>query len=246
MHVGGALMADKAVLRMGAVSAVLGGIVTQVSGAMHPVETATIFDPVVHMREVAENPTWSAVYVGFSVGFLLLLGGLSAIARAITDEPAAAWAALAQRVATVTTAVALVFFILDGFATKTVALSVVASGNAESMVAAASVLDKIGRMFFGQWTFLSWGVTPLLFGVTLARSRTFPRLLALPPLVTGALGLGVGFLHDLRDFSLGMLPPFYAGILIFNVWMVAMGVSLWRKGSAAARVPAGLVPQAAA
>jgi hypothetical protein len=183
------------------------------------------------MREVAQNPTWNLVYFGFSVGFLLILGGLTAISRAVTDEPAAGWARIARQTAAATTAVALVFFILDGFATKTIALAVVSSGNDPAVVAAAAAVDRIGRMFFGQWTFLCWGVTPLLFGVTLLRSRAFTKWLAVLPIAGGLAGVTVGGIHAFRDFSLSFLPPFYAAVLLFNVWMVAMGVALWRKSS---------------
>jgi hypothetical protein len=226
-------MSTKALLRIGGVSAVLGGILTQVSGALHPVETATIFNPVVHMGEIAANPTWSAVYLGFSLGFLLMLVGLTAIARAITDSPASAWATIARTVATATTAVAWVFFIIDGFAAKSIALNVVASGNREAVVAAAGAIDLIGRMFYGQWTLLCWGITPILFGIAVVQSTVFKRWLGAVPILSGLAGVGVGLVHDFQDFSLGLLPPFYAAVLLFNLWMVVMGVMLWRRSSAA-------------
>jgi hypothetical protein len=226
-------MSSKALYRIGGIAAILGGAITQVSGALHPVETATIFDPAVHMGEVAQNPLWSGIFLGFSVGFLLTLAGLTAIARSITDEPAAAWASIARQVATVTTAIALVFFIVDGFAAKTIAVAVVASHGNEAVIAAAGAFDRFGRMFFGQWTFLSWGVTPLLFGVSVIKSGAYKKWLGAIPIVSGLIGIGAGTASDLHDFSLSLLPPFYIAVLSFNVWMIIMGVLLVRKSRAA-------------
>jgi len=219
-------------LQVGGVAAILSGIITQVSGAMHPVETNTIFDPATHMREIATNPTWNAVYLGFTVGFLLQLVGLNAISRAITD--ASTWARAARQVATATTAVALVFFVIDGFAAKTIALSMTANPT-DATIAAAGAIDQIGRAFFGHWTLLSWGITPLLFGVTILRSTTFKKWVGALPVVSGLAGLTVGIIHDFKDFSLGLLPPFYASVLVFNVFMITMGVTLLRRASSAAR-----------
>ncbi len=220
-------------LKVGGVAAILSGIITQVSGALHPVETATIFDPATHMKEIAANPTWNAVYLGFTVGFLLMLVGLNAISRAIVDEPAASWARVARSVATATTAVALVFFVVDGFAAKTVALAMTANPT-DATIAAAGAVDRVGRAFFGHWTLLSWGVTPLLFGVTVLQSTTFKKWLGAFPIISGLAGLTVGLIQDFGDFSLGLLPPFYAAVLVFNVWMVTMGVTLLRRSPSSA------------
>ncbi len=225
---------NQSLYRIGGLAAIASGVVTQLSGALHPVETATIFDPAIHMKEVAENPTWSAVYVGFSIGFVLMLIGLTAIAKSLRDDRAAGWASIAKSVATATTAVAFVFFILDGFATKTVALSVMASPGNESVLAAAATLDRIGRMFFGQWSFLSWGVTPLLFGITILSSASYKRWIGAIPLVSGVLGMTAGLIHDFNDFSLSLLPPFYGSVLLFNVFMVTMGVVMARRSMGAA------------
>ena len=37
-------------------------------------------------------------------------------------------------------------------------------------------------------------------------------------------GPGAGFVIRHADFSLGLLPPFYAAVLIFNLWLVVVGV----------------------
>ena len=46
---------NKSLYRLGGIAAIASGVITQVSGALHPVETETIFQPAVHMKEVAEN-----------------------------------------------------------------------------------------------------------------------------------------------------------------------------------------------
>src|SRR4051794_34017349 len=106
-------MSKSSLYRIGGVAAILGGAITQVSGAVHPVETSTIFDPVVHMKEIATNPLWSPIFLGFSIGFLFMLVGLTALAGAVEEEDGSAWAKVARQVATATTAVALLFFLVD-------------------------------------------------------------------------------------------------------------------------------------
>jgi hypothetical protein len=223
-----ALSSSRSLLRIGGICAIAGGVVTQLAGALHPVETGTIFEPAVHMREIAENPRWSGVFLGFSLGFLLLLTGLSAIADSLRNDRAHAVAQVAKQVAIATTAVALVFFVLDGFAAKIIATTFVTSGSAASL-AAASAIDQVGRAYFGQWTFLCWGVTPVLFGITIVSCRAFPRWLGIAPLVSGALGITAGLIQDFSDFSLALLPLFYASVLLFNLFSIAMGIVLLRR-----------------
>ncbi|HEX4340417.1 MAG TPA: hypothetical protein VH062_31125 [Polyangiaceae bacterium] len=216
---------------IGGIAAIAGGLLTQLSGAMHPVETATLFDPAVHLGEVAANPSWNLVYLGFTLGFVLLLVGFGAIAAAAEDG-VSPWGTIARDVAIATTAVALVFFVVDGFATRVVAVAMVASGSSGPTVAAAGAIDAMGRAFFGHWTLLSWGVTPLLFGVAVARSARFKAWLGAVPLVSGSLGLLSGGIQAFGDFSLGLLPLFYGAVFLFDVWMVGMGVLLIRRARA--------------
>jgi hypothetical protein len=197
----------------------------------------TLLDPAVHLREVSANPRWDGVYFGFMVGFVVMLIALNAISRMLRDDGSETFGSIAKTVATATTAVALVFFVIDGFATKLVADAVVAAPNDAAVLAAGGAIDKVGRAFFGNWVFLSWGVTPMLFGIATLGSKRVSKLLAFPPIVSGLLGVGVGIVHDFKDFSLGVLPPFYASILIFNVWLVAMGITLLRR-AASTRSPA--------
>ena len=89
-------------------------------------------------------------------------------------------------------------------------------------------------LFFGQWTCLAWGLTPILCGITMLRSGKFKTWMGVLPIASGLSGLTVGVIHDLSDFSLGLLPPFYAAVAGFNLWLIVMGVQLWRRGASLA------------
>ena len=226
-------MTQKTLYKIGAVGAILGAVITQVSGIMHPVETSDLFNPALHVPEVAANPTWLFVYFGFTVGFILLFTGLIAIAESIKEEPGASWAKIAISLAGVSTALSLIFFVLDGFSMKIIAVAVVAAGNDAANMAAAGAVDRIGRAYHGMWTFFTWGLTPLVYGITVFKSGTYPKWLGLLPMLGGTVALVTGAIILLNDFSLPLLTPFYISILIFNIFMIISGVMLWKKSSAA-------------
>lgn len=103
------------------------------------------------------------------------------------------------------------------------------------------MLLEVGRlvgitehMFFGMWTFLSFGILPFFFGIALLQGVSYRKIVGLFPVLSGLAGMAVGCLTVLRDFSLSYLPPFYISILMFNLWMIAKGIYMWKKANALA------------
>jgi hypothetical protein len=225
-------MTQKTLCKLGAAGAILGAVITQASGIMHPVETSDLFNASLHVPEVAANNTWVYVYFGFTVGFILLFTGLIAIAESIKDEPAASWAKIALGLAGASTALSLIFFVLDGFSMKVIAVALVAAGNDPAALAASAAVDRIGRAYHGMWTFFTWGLTPLVYGITVFKSNAYPKWIGFLPMLGGTVALVTGAIILINDFTLGLLPPFYISILLFNVFMIIMGVMLWKKASA--------------
>lgn len=224
-------MPEKTTLKIGAVGAILGAILVQAAGIIHPVETATIFNTAVHMKEVAENAKWVTDYYLFVIGFLFLLAGFIGIYKSISDQPAASWAKLAMSAGAISVTIALLFFMLDGFAVKVIANAVMAEGG-NAFIPAAAVIDKLGRVFYGLWTFMAFGVTPLLFGVSVWKSSAFKKWLGILPILSGLAGFITGSMILTQDFSLNLLPGFYIAVLVFNIWMVITGILMWKKASA--------------
>ncbi len=223
-------MLDKQLLKVGGVSAILGAVLTQLAGIIHPTEQITIFNPAIHLGQVAMNGYWRLDYFLFVLGAILLAIGLIAISHLLEETGTKAWAKIALGVGLMSITFSLVFFALDGFATKIVALSLVNSGGDAMGVWASSIIEAIGRVCYGMWTFFVFGVTPFLFSAAVMKNKNnnFNKFLWIIPTIGGILGIVTGALNMFNDFSLSYLPTFYIAVLLFNIWMVWMGIKMWK------------------
>jgi hypothetical protein len=228
-------MRETSFLKFGAISAIVGAVVLQVSGVLHP-ESERIFDPAKHMSDIALDGGWVPDHFGFIVAFVFLVAGMLAICRSMQADPAADWARLAFCFGLIAAAFATVFFTLDGFAFKYFANAYMSAPPAQQ-----PMLLEVGRlvgitenMFFGMWTFLAFGILPFFFGIALLKGVTYRNIAGWFPVLSGLAGMAVGCLTIFNGFSMSYLPPFYISILMFNLWMIAMGVFMWKKANARA------------
>ena len=126
-------MSDRTLLRIGAVSAVLGVVVLIGGNAIHGGD-----DPAnlaVSLPQYAANDNWVVAHILQFLGFLLILGGLVALHRSIPAEPGAALARLGLVTALVAVGVYGANQAVDGVAIKVVAGGWGGARGAEKVVA---------------------------------------------------------------------------------------------------------------
>ena len=226
------LHSDRALLRTGAVCAITGTLANIAATAGHGdlPEAGTAAE----LAFVAGRASWSHVHLLSIVGVLLWLAGFVALAQSLRGTPAAALGRLALASAYVGAGVHVVFFSIDGYALKRTADAWAAATGAQQadlLQAGDLVLLLQNSQFVSAIAFML-GLPFALFGVAVARSRTYPAwlgwvavLAGLGSLVTGATRF-VGFDQLIPD---PVLFPAFA--LPASSWIAVLGVLMWRRAA---------------
>lgn len=229
------MLTDRALLRMGAVSIVLGTLISNVAGFFHG-GGAHPEDLAATLPAYAANANWEVVHLAQFVGDALLLVGFLALYRSIiAGAGTGASAALARMgfvIAVVAEGVYAINQAVDGIANKFVAQQWVSAAPDEKAVA-FSVADTVRHIEIGTsslWV-LNSGLALLFFGLAIALSRAYPRLLG-----WAAIAIGVGLFanalnvaYDGFAFSspLGMVG--LAASVLLTLWTLILAFFMWRK-----------------
>ena len=226
-------MPDRTLLRIGSVSAIVGAVLHIVFNVLHP-PSGAFDDTRAHLQVIADSGIYQAVHIGILVGALLLLGGLAALYRSIAAEPGAALARLGFAGALVGTATISLDIATDGIALKVVA-DAWASSQDPALFQAAYVLEQVVIGIFSMWIFVLLGVSFSLYGLAVALSDVYPKWLGWAALV---FAIGAGLIGLAEAFS-GHSPVltnilFPIASILLTVWMLVMGVLMWRRAGAAA------------
>ena len=112
-------MVERTLLRIGAVSTLLGVITLFVAEAFHGGHDPAGLEAT--LPEYAANTNWEVVHIGQFLGYALVLVGLVALYRSIMEGRGAALARLGYVTAVVATAIYAVNQAVDGVAIKFVA-----------------------------------------------------------------------------------------------------------------------------
>jgi hypothetical protein len=231
------MAADRAFLRMGAVSMVLGLLLSIGVGFFHggtPPEDLRAVLP-----QVAANDYWVGVHLAQFVGDVLMLFGFVALYRSITQGASAGASVALARMGIVGAVVAegvyAVNQAVDGIANKFVAQEWVSAAPAEKADAfrLANAVRHIEIGTSSLWL-LSGGITLLLFGLAIALGSAYPRFLGWIAItvgagqVVGALNLAYnGFSGPTSEGPLTLV--FMATSLISLLLTPLIAFYLWRK-----------------
>ena len=198
--------------------------------ALHPPLPPGVDDA---LRLVALTPGWPLIHLGIIAALLLLAGTLLAIERSIDEGRGRAIAEFGLLAAIVGSTIMVANIAIDGFATRSLAQGWLAAPPAEVDVAfrvAAAVLMAQEALFFVGFTIV-FGVTFVLYGAAVAESKIYPRWLGAIAVLAGAgsLILGVGFFLR-AGWATAILLHTLA--LMLTLWVLTMGVLLWRRAGA--------------
>ena len=223
---------DRTLIRIGAVSAVVGAVLTMVANILHP-RSPNIEITQAQIETVAASDIWITDHLLLLVGVLLLLGGYIALRKSITGQPGAAWAEFGYAGALVSTSVLVVLTGLDGIASKVVHDAYAAAPSAGTL-AIAEMMEEIDIGLFSISIIVFFGVTLLLYGLGVALSDDFPRWLGWVAVVLAIASLITGFVQAYTGLSVLVTNMLFAGLASFiTLWVLIMGVLMWRRTRAA-------------
>jgi len=229
---------DRALLRIGAISIVLGVLLGLGVIPFHGGTPPEDFQAV--LPQIAANDYWVVVHFAQFVGGVLMLVGYVALYRSITQGASVgvsgALARMGIVVAVVAEGVYAINQAVDGIANKFVAQEWVSAASAEK-ADAFRVADAVRHIEIGTsslWT-LSVGIVLLFFGLAIALGRAYPRLLG-----WAAIAIGVGlFAYALNlaynGFYSGTLLGIVGGLagILQTLWILILAFFLWRKARGA-------------
>lgn len=228
-------MPERTLLRMGAVSAIVGAVLAIVGNVIAP--RTTPGDLEAALQSAAESAISMGSHLVLMIAGLFVLGGMVALYRSITEGTGAALARLGFTAALVGGAVLIVGMVIHGVAFTGVAEAWANAPAAEKAIAlqAGLAVWHIDFAVHNLWIFVFLGVSPLLYGLAIAVSDVYPKWLGWVAVVLGTVAALLGLVQA----SQGTLVPanvvlFAVVSLLITVWLLVMGVFMWRRAGAAA------------
>src|SRR5215212_3149018 len=218
---------ERALLRLGAVSSVLGLVLSGVASAFHGGTSPENLEIV--LPQYAANDAWELVHLAQFVADVLVLVGFFALYRSIiasTDGFTATLARLAMVVAIVAEGIYGVNQAVD-ISNKFVAQQWLQAATAEK-AHALRIANAVRHIEIGTssvWA-LSGGITLLLFGLAIALGHAYPRPLGWAAIVLGLVQAALALELARQGFTAS--PLAMASVLIAP-WTVALAICLWRK-----------------
>ena len=223
---------DRSLLRTGAVCAIAGTLTNLVATAGHGdlPEAGTAAE----LAFVADRASWSYVHLLSIVGVLLWLAGFVALAQSLRCTPAAALGRLALASACVGASVHVVFFSIDGYALKRTADAWAAATGAQQadLFQAGNLVLLLQNSQFVSAIAFMLGLPFALFGLAVARSRTYPAWLGWVAVLAGLGSLVTGVTRFVGLDQLIPDPVFFPVFALpASLWIAALGVLMWRRAT---------------
>jgi hypothetical protein len=220
-------MQDKVLLKIGAVSAIVGALATIVFSLLHPPLPS---DPEAILGLIASHKNWGIVHLGIILAAVLLLGGFVALADSMSAGKDRSLSLIGFGLALLGAGILIIGMAIDGFATKTMADAWAIAPAAEKAQAmqVAYALERVQTALFYISISIFLGATFILYGLAVVFSPDYPRWLGWVIVVsgTGCLIVGLsGFLKSETD--LGIIFRIFA--LVESLWMLIMGLLMWRR-----------------
>jgi hypothetical protein len=223
--------AERALLRIGAVSAVLGIVLEVAMQLLHP-SRADPNDSAAAFAEYARSGDWAYVHIGQFLGTLLIVVTLVALSRPLARQAgvAGALAVVGTLTAVLVAAVFAVQMAVDGVALKSAVDAWASASSAADRATAFAVADGIRDVEKALSSFfhLTNGLTLLTLGLSVALGDRYRRWLGW----FGALA-GVGFLAGSvlvarTGFSAEADRVLLPALLLSAVFVLGAAWSMWR------------------
>jgi hypothetical protein len=227
------LTREQIFLRIGAVCAILGAVVSVTAGAGFGNITNELGTEAV-LRYISSRPAWywPTVHLGFIVGAFLWVGALAALASSLTRGGGWALGRWGAASVIIGATIHVVDSAVNGFGLAHLADAwAVATGSEKAILLhnGETLLIILGGTWAGV-LMLFHGLPFVLFGLAVALDRSYPAWLGWFGFVGG---LGSLFIGIMMFLGLDLVPEslFIVFAVVVSLWMVAMGVLMWRRAA---------------
>jgi hypothetical protein len=212
--------------RISAVAGISGAIITFSFGILHPKGTSGVGSVSEWMTRVSGSDAWILVHFMLALAAVLILIAIVGIARSYDEEGSAAWARVGLIVAAVTTAVAVLTFMIDGAVVKHIADRWAIQPDDPATLGAALFATEIEFILVAGLQLMT-GITAFIFGVAGLGSNSHPAWLSWLALTTGLIGVIPRSAHYLFGASTWAVSASYVSSALFAIWILAMSWRMW-------------------
>lgn len=224
---------DRHLWKMGGLLAIVGGFIFMIANMLHPRSPdLEVYEE--QIRTVAASDIWIVDHLAFLLGALLIILGLYALGRSISDGPAATWARFGSLTAVISGGVISVLIGLDGIASKFVHDGFVAASAAEEATALriSEMLEEVDVAIFSVFILVFFGITFLFYGLAVALGSEYPTWLGWTAVVLAAAALIIGTVQAIDGLSTITTSVLFVGVAsLLNLWIIVIGWYMWRRAS---------------
>jgi Domain of unknown function (DUF4386) len=223
-------------LRMGSGAAVLGALFAGVGNLLHPITPRD--DPPGVARVIAQSDLWTPIHLVIVVGIILLPAGLLAVRHSVAGNGLTdALTRVGMYAVTIGATVGVITLILDGVAAKQLADQWAAAPEPAKAPALGlvSANETVNFALAGLFNLTFAGVPFVLFGLAVAYAGTYPRWLGWVAFFAGIGSILAGLIQALTgEPTVVSLILTIIGPTVITLWMLVIGVLLWRRSAPAA------------
>ncbi len=215
-----------------ALAAIAGDLTLFVGTSLHP-SNADPNDPLAAFTEYAADLSWITSHLMQLFGIILIVVALVFLSRLMSNGGGASWAYLGVLGAGASLSVAAVLQAVDGIALKVMVNSWAAASAADKeMLFLATFAVRQIEIGLASILGLLFGITVTIYGIALVSDRSFPKWLGWLAILGGIPIAVAGIVIAYTGFSdLAMTINLSASSLVL-VWMIVVGVWMWRLASA--------------
>ncbi|MGH2710986.1 MAG: hypothetical protein ACRDH9_07280 [Actinomycetota bacterium] len=229
-------MEDRAVFRWGSWAAIIGGIAALVVNFTHP-RPESFADPIAEeIRIVGASDAWISIHVGILIASLLITFGLFALARSMKGGPAEGIARIALGSLLISTPIAIMTFLVDGYGMKAVTDSLATD---PTQIGAATAVGHIGWALFMGTVMTFLGISPALFGWAAATDGRYPKWMGWTAVLFGIASVAIGITGIINGGTQALFIAFSISSGILTLWVIALGIMLGRRASEPVPIPEG-------
>jgi hypothetical protein len=223
-------MSQRHILRLGAASAVGGGVLTLVGNIFHPREPGQLDSAANLFGVVIRNEMWPADHLVIAIGLALLLHGFYGLTQSIRSEPGATWARFAWHMAIVGIVLGIALMLTEAVAVTSIAHAWDSSSGNERdlLVAAGNAVFELSLTFSVGGMLFLFGATPVLYGVAMLGSTEYRAWTAWIGVLFGLVGIAAAGIQVISGES---WLPFYVlfpiASIAITLWIIYLGIQMW-------------------
>ena len=215
--------------QLGAGAVLIGGFLAIIFNLLHPRHSEALSNTRAELKMIAESDIWTLVHIMLGIAVAIIAVGVIAIALSMFGTQGDAWARAWLIFSAASTAVLMVLLALDGTAIKSLADDWAKAGNDPAVFSAAKALVEINGGLLRVSILVQFGISPLLFGMAVWASGSYPKAIAQASLSAGAVGVIAALWISAAGYStvpLNILFPIAS--LLYTIVLMWAGWQLWQ------------------